>query len=159
MEIGYSEKDIRCFVDVASEYFKMDLLSNTRLESIVSARQSLFYVLRSRGISYSVIGKAFNKNHATVIHGHKKVNDYINIKDKTTLAMYKDAEMLAKEYFNESPSVISFSTEMRLNIYRNRILEFIRESEYLLPYDTKEERIVAAETIIKEILNDEAKSK
>jgi len=159
MEIGYSEKDIRCFVDVASEYFKIDLLSNTRLDNIVSVRQSLFYVLRSRGIPYSVIGKAFNKNHATVIHGHKKVTDYINIKDKATLALYKEAEMLAKEYFNESPIVISFSTVMRLNIYKNRLIEFIKESEYLLPYDTKEERIAAAEVIIKEVLKDETKSK
>ncbi len=116
-------------------------------------------MLRSRGIPYSVIGKAFNKNHATVIHGHKKVTDYINIKDKATLVLYKEAEMLAKEYFNESPIVISFSTVMRLNIYKNRFVEFIKDSEYLLPYDTKEERIAAAEVIIKEVLKDEAKSK
>lgn len=152
-DIGYSERDVNGFVDVACEYFKMNLLSKTRLQSIVSVRQALFYALRTRGIPYSVIARAFDKNHASVIHGHKKVFDYLNIKDKATIVLQKQVEDFAKEYFNEVSNAVKFSPEMRLNIYRNRFIDFMNESEFLLPYDTKEERLIASQTIIKEVFS------
>lgn len=158
MRTGYSDNDIKCFIAIACEYFKADLLSNTRLDSVVSIRQVLFYSLRSRGVPYSTIGRAFRKNHATIIYGHKKVQDYINIKDKTILSLYQDSEMLAKEYFNESPSLVTFSIEMRFNIYRNKFIEFLKDSDYLLPYDNEADRVQAANTIIQEVIGDATKS-
>jgi chromosomal replication initiation ATPase DnaA len=58
-----------------------DLKSKTRITEIVIPRQVYWYYLKKNKYSYSEIGRMFQKGHATVIHGIKRVNDLIYAKD------------------------------------------------------------------------------
>lgn len=56
----------------------MDLKGNSHKGEIVEARQVLFYIFRNKfKYAFTKIGDIFNKNHATVLHGVKKINGYI----------------------------------------------------------------------------------
>jgi chromosomal replication initiation ATPase DnaA len=58
-----------------------DLKSKARITEIVIPRQVYWYYMKKHGFSYSEIGRMFKKNHATVMHGVKRVNDLIDAKD------------------------------------------------------------------------------
>lgn len=65
---------------VAAEYQleAHDLLSRTRREPIVTARQLAMWMLRRRARrrpSYNAVGHAFERDHGTVIHAVRAVND------------------------------------------------------------------------------------
>lgn len=58
----------------------------TRRKNIVISRQCLFYILRKKyGLTLQTIGWLANKNHATVIHACKAVEDMLDVKDSLTL--------------------------------------------------------------------------
>ena len=67
-----------------------DMLSKSRKPEFVAARQVYWFYLRSCGLGFSEIGRRFGWNHATVLHGVKKVRDFIWTKDEY-LERYLDA--------------------------------------------------------------------
>ena len=58
-----------------------DMLSRSRKPELVAARQVYWFYLRSKGLGFSEIGRRFGWDHATVLHGVKKVRDIIWTKD------------------------------------------------------------------------------
>jgi chromosomal replication initiator protein len=71
-------KDI---IKIASEYFsipKSDIIGKTREFEAKIIRHMLFKLFRENNeLSLSTIGKIFNRNHATVIHGINSINNLI----------------------------------------------------------------------------------
>lgn len=58
----------------------------TRRKNIVISRQCLFYILRKKyGLTLQIIGWLADKNHATVIHACKAVENMLDIKDSLTV--------------------------------------------------------------------------
>ena len=70
-----------------------EMKSSTRIQEVVSARQSIWYIFNKEyGMTFTSISKIFNKNHATIIHGVKKVEDelylYRKFDNKTITIVY-----------------------------------------------------------------------
>jgi len=57
--------------EIIEEY---DLKSKCRKRELVFMRYVLYKYLRSLGLSFDSIGKYFNRDHSTVIHGIKEYN-------------------------------------------------------------------------------------
>ncbi len=63
-------------VDISVE----ELCSKSRKRNLVEKRMVLMYTLRkSLGMTLHNIAKAFGKNHATVLHALKTIEDFLNI--------------------------------------------------------------------------------
>jgi chromosomal replication initiator protein len=60
-----------------------DLMSTARHRILVEPRQVLFYILHKKmNITCVKVGKMFNKNHATVLHGANNIKTFMeNEKD------------------------------------------------------------------------------
>ena len=60
------------------------IFENNRIEIKVFARQTCYYLIRQKynkkdGFSSREIGERYGKDHATVLHGIKKIKEAINI--------------------------------------------------------------------------------
>lgn len=66
------KNDIETFLGVP------DIDSKDRSQHLTEARFMFFVIARKRDYSYNTIGTAVNRNHATVMHGIKMHNDYMN---------------------------------------------------------------------------------
>ena len=49
-----------------------DILGSSRLASIARVRQAAYWYSREGGISFNTIGRFFNRDHTTIIHGCRK---------------------------------------------------------------------------------------
>jgi len=59
------------------------LSSKTRIRNVVEARFVLFYILHKiQGLTSPEVGKLFNKNHATVLHGCTTISGFIEFDKK-----------------------------------------------------------------------------
>lgn len=56
----------------------IDIRQNTRLRSVVEARQiSMYLIHRDTGLGWSAIGRLLNKSHATVWQAWRQVNNLL----------------------------------------------------------------------------------
>ncbi len=60
---------------------KDKLKHKSRKREFINKRMYLYYLLKEHDYSYTDIGKLFNKNHATIIHGCRQYRDLKNSKD------------------------------------------------------------------------------
>ena len=67
---------------------KLGILRRSRSRGYVYARQILYYILRSRGMSLKAIGKLCKRDHSTVIHALKTYRLDISINDQETINNY-----------------------------------------------------------------------
>tara|TARA_A100001391_G_scaffold151040_2_gene108546 strand:- start:5718 stop:6131 length:414 start_codon:yes stop_codon:yes gene_type:complete len=63
-----TEEKINYLKQIVSNEFQVDVSSLRRTRVHVDARLVYSYILRSRGLGLSRIGKSINKNHATVLY-------------------------------------------------------------------------------------------
>ena len=81
-----------------------DLMSNRRHRILVEPRQVLFYILHKKlNIPCVVVGKMFNKNHATVLHGAKNIKNWME-NDKE-LSKRVNGVMIRNDYFALSNTI------------------------------------------------------
>lgn len=60
-----------------------ELMSDTRLRSVVEPRQILFYILHKKlNLTSQKVAKMFGKNHATVLHGANSIKGFMEYDDK-----------------------------------------------------------------------------
>lgn len=73
-------------IQLINESFDVDILKKTRERRIADIRHCLCYALRKRDYTYTSIGAMINRDHATVIHAERKVEElYLVDKDFTKL--------------------------------------------------------------------------
>jgi len=60
-----------------------DLYGKSRSHKISTPRQIYWYYLSLNKIPVTSICKEFNRKHSTILEGIKKINGYIDVKDKT----------------------------------------------------------------------------
>jgi len=70
-----------------------ELKSKTRLQEVVAARQAIWYIFHKEyGMTFTSLAKMFDKNHATIIHGVRRVEDslylYQKFNSKTTTILF-----------------------------------------------------------------------
>jgi chromosomal replication initiation ATPase DnaA len=78
---GWTINDLCVLFGVTIE----QLESKSRKAEIVIARNFCFAYFYSLGNTLTPIAQAFNRDHATVIHGIKKIKNFIEIKDEETM--------------------------------------------------------------------------
>lgn len=86
-----SHDDIISFAAEAFGVRPSDIIGNTRKQEVVLARQICMYIMRKElNNSYEYIGSFFNnRNHTTVMHSCKKVEEEIN-NNKNILKVYNN---------------------------------------------------------------------
>lgn len=65
---------------------KYGLLDKSRRRDVLFKRYYLYNELRTCGLSLSQIGRVFNKNHATILHGLRVHKDLTSYRDTDYLA-------------------------------------------------------------------------
>ena len=95
-ELNKRELDIDLIKETVSQYFKIevsDLSSKNRANSIAYPRQIAMYLCRNMlDCALGNIGSAFEKDHTTIMHGVKKIDEKI----KTTESVKQDIENIKK---------------------------------------------------------------
>jgi chromosomal replication initiation ATPase DnaA len=61
-----------------------ELASSSRLSELCTPRHVCMWIMAQNGIKLCVIGRIFKRNHSTVIHAKKKVEDMIITNDQMT---------------------------------------------------------------------------
>lgn len=73
---------------IVEEVTKQDIGRICREHEVVLARNIYFHIAKDRtGLPYAEIGRSVNKDHASVIHGIKRVNEWMSY-DKTVVSLY-----------------------------------------------------------------------
>jgi hypothetical protein len=130
-----------------------DIRKNTRLAEVVDARKIAYYILRKKyHLSYSSIGKVFNKNHATVMHNLKSVKGLLEydiiFKEKFNDCVLNFDEqkseikvLLMLRDFKESMDQITETYEMlkKITNFNKNVLKFINTEQ---KYQQQWEKII-----------------
>ena len=97
------------------------LYSKSRKRKLVEKRMVLMYTLRkSVGMTLHKIGNSLNKNHATVIHAVKTVEDFIKV--------YPNIQM----YYDIADEALTNHKENLIEFYRSPIFTEIERNRALL---------------------------
>jgi len=96
--ISKESKDIIAMVERASGVSFSELKSANRQRNVVTARQYAFWRLYqhtySLGYPLVQIGKMFNRDHSTVIHSIKKIDEGLSVNDFLVTEIHKRYEQL-----------------------------------------------------------------
>ena len=93
--IQEKKKDIEIIVCREMAVSIEDAYSRTSKKEIVSCRHILFYFFNKHKLTTKVaMGRWFNKDHATVIHGLKKVQDQADIYPEYRMQLEKLSIMI-----------------------------------------------------------------
>ena len=75
--------------ELVESEFKIDISQVTRIREVVYVRNLYYKLARDyTSFGYSDIGKEINKNHATVIHGVKTMEEVVLIHDSKFIKAY-----------------------------------------------------------------------
>ena len=103
---------------IVEEHFKMDISIVTRELPVVFARACYYKICRDMlGVSYGRIAKTVNKNHATVMHGIKMVNNLIE-----TDRQYKNEYQKLINKFSKYNKIKEQMTINQLLVEYNKLL-------------------------------------
>ena len=67
------------YIDIMSELADVDITENSRRVNVSWPRYMVMYQLRKDGLSFAKIGRKFGKDHSTVIHAVKVVDDMLSM--------------------------------------------------------------------------------
>lgn len=81
----------------------INVSEKSRIQSVVTARQCLFFILRQKyKMKYATIGWLAEKNHATIIHANKNVRSLLDIRDPYTIDSLEQWTSVFKSIFEHS---------------------------------------------------------
>lgn len=105
---------------------KYNLKTKCRKQEYIYKRYFIFYYLRKIGYSYSKIGRIFEKDHATILHGVKMHKLYNKLRDKVYMENIVDVknELGDVKYIpNLRKDVMRCDTVEKLEKIKRRIQE------------------------------------
>lgn len=96
---GFSKfTQIASAVAAATDVTIEEMISRDRRMQVAEARHITIYLCRIRtGETMTAIGKYFARDHTTVIHAIRKVEDLIEIKDKDTMVYLEDVDNILNQ--------------------------------------------------------------
>jgi cystathionine beta-lyase/cystathionine gamma-synthase len=112
---------------------RLDLKNKTRRREYVDARAIAFYILKSEmNMSLEAIGRVFNKNHATVLHGIRLFYNLIET-DKAFKNKFNKILFLFKKEKGQEISFVDSDDEIKKlkNLYEERIKVLLLENDKL----------------------------
>lgn len=103
-----------------------DLRKSDRHQPFLYRRYYLYYILHKNGYSMIHIGKIFNKDHSSIIHGIKVHKNMIQIKDKYYQLFVDELDQLMKvseryDLRDIQMDVLKCTTIKQLEIIKDRI--------------------------------------
>lgn len=127
MNIRQKEK----LIQLINESFDVDILKNTRQRRVVDIRHCLSYALRKRDYTTTEIGMMIKRDHATVIHAERKVEElYLIDKDFTKLVNAVndviDSFFISNKIYGRKSHIEGYES---IRMTAARLLE--RSSEYM----------------------------
>jgi hypothetical protein len=97
-----------------------------------------------------MIGNAFGKNHATVIHGVQTASSLLDIGDFKMTLHIRSVEAIAVTFFNEN-GIDMIDPLIREDAFRIRLYNFLEENKELLPDLTDKYRLTAYKRLTLEV--------
>ncbi len=77
------------------------IMSKTRVESVARSRQIIFFLARSlKKLPYERIGKAFGKDHGTIMYGYQRIQD-LSESDPGFGSMVSELSQRCESRFND----------------------------------------------------------
>ena len=124
------EKDSKLLKEIVTKYLEVDITENIRKRDIVDARAVYAKILHDKGYSYPMIGKSLGRDHSTVIHHVRNLNNLMFIIEdlNTKYTLCRD------EFFAMSKVT---STDSRFEMYKDEIMHLKKRLEYI-EYKEKE---------------------
>jgi len=114
--------------DLIKKLIKKDgLNTKSRNAPLINRRMYLYNVMRRHGMIYEDIGKYFDRDHATVMHGVRRFEYLIEAKDEMLLTDIKHYQKLfadkdgTKKKYNLEEDVKNATTLGGLNIIKRRL--------------------------------------
>jgi chromosomal replication initiation ATPase DnaA len=103
-QIGNSNKSkVRTIIKVYQMRTGINVSEKSRIQSVVTARQCLFFILRQKyKMKFATIGWLADKNHATIIHANKNVRSLLDIRDPYTIDSLEQWTSVFKSIFEHS---------------------------------------------------------
>jgi len=116
--------------EIVDNYFELDLKRNTRKRNYVEARAVFYKLCREfTKLSLEQIGQQVNKDHASVLHGIKSLNNWIEqdnrIKNNLRILRGK-----VRNFENEKDNVIELDESIVLKYVQ--LKEQIKEQEEII---------------------------
>jgi len=104
---------------------KLGLTKKSRKQEVVYQRYAVYNFLRKNtGLSLEAIGKCFNQNHATVMHGLKTYDLYTEQNDTVFLWNIQEVELMLNDY--ENVRLLRFTRPLpsikRVNYFRAKMM-------------------------------------
>jgi len=114
--------------DLIKKLIKKDgLNTKSRNAPLINRRMYLYNLMRRHGMIYEDIGKYFDRDHATVMHGVRRFEYLIEAKDQMLLTDIKHYQKLfadkdgTKKKYNLEEDVKNATTLGGLNIIKRRL--------------------------------------
>ena len=85
-------------VEKVNKQFGVDMREETRRQHVVDIRQVFMKSLRVRGFKSTFIGRNLGKDHATVLHATKKINDLIQF-DESIAVLVEHMDQIIDDFF------------------------------------------------------------
>jgi hypothetical protein len=140
--------DIDYIRSIVEEITKQDIGRICREHEVVLARNIYFHVVKSRtGLSYAEIGRSVGKDHASVIHGIKRINEWMSY-DKTVSSLYDSVIDALNEDYDYNLNLNKDKAWFVLETCRLRAMnaEFVKRNLQLREYISTLETIISKRT-------------
>lgn len=85
-------KEVEKFKKIINEVFSIDLESESRKREVVDARKVYTKILRDNGYRYEAIANSIKKDHSTIVHYIKNINNILSY-DKHLMDKYIACEL------------------------------------------------------------------
>ena len=147
------KKEVLELKDIVNGVFETDVNIKSRDRNVVDARRIYSKILRGIGYTFYDIGATLNKDHATIVHYLKNLNELMVV-DKPLMGKYlKCVELFGKdiEPVVIDPDLTSVSLKLLNESLRNQLESLTLENANLRAHMDKYVRL---KNII-DILNDE----
>lgn len=130
-------------VSVTFGYSVDDLLGSSRSKPLVMARQTAMFACREfLGLSYPQIGKALNRDHTTVMHGCKKIEEFLHqfpgvetdLRNAVSATQQKSKQAITKIHVNQhviKANTKNGASDLPLTVKRGKSNTYGREVEIL----------------------------
>ena len=146
-------------IDIINEYLSVDIRTKSRKQEIVNGRMIYFKLLRELHYNYAAIAKSMGKNHATVIHAIKTLNNYLEydaqmIRDYELIRdIFFDSHGLHPLHLSSRQELISRSIHLEkeiksLNLFITQLKDSLNNyKKYDAIFDLLKERSLKSETL------------
>lgn len=127
----------QCVADAAKTRLDLMLIPDgnlgARSQALVGARQiSMTLCLKYTKHTLAVIGKHHgNRDHATVLHAKKTVNNLVDVKDQSVLQNLRASEANIMQWYGKQIRVIDIDSKIKSQMIktwiRNKVPLYVRE--------------------------------